>query len=305
MICMDVNWKEGIVEKLPTGWRYETSILFSSQGDGQAADKKRQAYVAGNGCSQRVRSRDKLQAGFYDMESYIKIIKQFVADLPKNGLIIDMGCGDGRIVEVLLGLGFTRIVALDFNSKDLGSLWNSLDLSDRHKVLPVCASITESSLLPGEADAVIMLEVAYTLKSPMDAYRNCNTWLHKDGRALISNVGIEAYFVHALLNGDWEQVARIAEKGRYEDKIGSNPIECHLFDSDDMGKLAEHSGFKRLFSTMVSAGPGLLIHALRKNNQLTENKISLLEKVAARNLGISRVHVDILQKATDNGPCKT
>ncbi|CAG0943402.1 hypothetical protein BROC_02283 [Candidatus Brocadiaceae bacterium] len=301
---MDVNWKESIIEKLSAGWRYDSSILFSSQWDGQAGNENRQVFVAGNGCSQRVRSKDKLQAGFYDLESYRKIIKQFVADLPKNSLIIDMGCGDGRIVEVLLGLGFTRIIALDFNSKDLESLWGSLDVSDRHKVLPVCASITESSLLSGEADAVIMLEVAYTLKLPIDAYRNCNTWLHKDGRALISNVGIEAYFVHALLNGDWEQVARIAERGRYEEKIGSNPIECHLFNSEDMGKLAELSGFKRLFSTIVSAGPGLLIHALRKNNQLTENKISLLEKVAAKNLGISRVHVDILQKATDNKPCK-
>lgn len=302
---MDVNWKEGIVEILPTGWRYDTSIIFSSQWDKQATDEKQQAYIEGNGCSQRVRSRDKLQAGFYDLESYIKIIKQFVADLPKNGLIVDMGCGDGRIIEVLLGLGFTKIIALDFNSKDLGLLWNSLDATDQHKVLPVCASITESPFLTGEADAVIMLEVAYTLKSPIDAYRNCNALLRQDGRALISNVGIEAYFVHALLNGDWEQVARIAEKGKYEDKIGSNPIECHLFNSDDMAKLAELSGFKRLFSTIVSAGPGLLIHALRKNNQLMEGKTSLLEKVAARNLDISRVHVDILQKVTDNEPCKT
>lgn len=290
---MNDIWKD-LVEKLPENWCYDPPIVKYSRIDPQSKQKQR-AYETGGGARQRVRSRDPLQAGHYDISYYRTIIKKLLSYMRNNPLIVDLGCGDGRGVEILLDLGVERIIAVDFNERDLMLLLQEIGTGQKN-VLPVCTSVSDPPLFPESVDGVIMLEVAYTLEDPMEAYLNCNRWLKPGGYAVVSNVAIEAYYVHAILNNDWEQVKRIAEEKRYLDKVGGQEVLAHLYDAERMRKDAQSAGFEIIKSEVVPATCGLLLHALRKSDQLGEEKLHLLETVEKAVIKLPRIYIDILKK---------
>lgn len=290
---MNGIWKD-LIKKLPENWCFNAPLVEYSKIELQSKQKQR-AYKTGGGSRQRIRSKDPLQAGYYDISYYRNIIKKMLSYLSNDPLIVDLGCGDGRGTEILLELGIEHIIAVDFNDLDLMLLLQEIDKAQQ-SVLPVYASVTDPPLLPEGVDAVLMLEVAYTLENPLEAYLNCNRWLKAGGYAVVSNVAIESYYIHAILNQDWEQVTRIAEERRYLDKVGGQEILAHLYDSERMHKDAQSAGFKIIESQVVPATIGILLHALRKSNQLGEDKIHLLETVEKTLINLPRIYVDILKK---------
>lgn len=290
---MNDIWKD-LIEKLPDNWCFNPPIVEYSRIDLQS-DQKQRAYETGGGARQRARSKDPLQAGHYDVSYYRIIIKKLISYLRDNPLIVDLGCGDGRGVEILLELGVQRIIAVDFNERDLMLLLQEIEKAQKN-VLPVHASVTDPPLLPEGVDAVIMLEVAYTLEDPIEAYLNCNKWLKPGGYAVVSNVAIESYYVHAILNNDWEQIRRIAEEKRYLDKVGGEEVLTHLYDAERMRKDAQSAGFKIIESEIVPATCSVLLHALRKSEQLGEDKLHLLETVEKAFIKLPRIYIDILKK---------
>lgn len=290
---MNVIWRD-FIEKLPENWCFNTPLVKYSKIDPRSKQKQ-SAYKTSGGAHQRVRSKDPLQAGYYDISYYRTIMKKLLSYLPDNSLIVDLGCGDGRGVEILLELGAQRIIAVDFNEVDLIHLLQEIE-NAQQSVLPVFASVTDPPLIPEGVDAVIMLEVAYTLENPLEAYLNCNRWLRAGGYAVVSNVAIEAYYVHAILNQDWEQVRRITEEKRYLDKVSGQEVLAHLYDADSMRRDAQSAGFKVIESQVVPATCGLLLHALRKSNQLGEDRIRLLETVEKSLIKLPRIYIDILKK---------
>jgi SAM-dependent methyltransferase len=290
---MDKVWKD-FIEKLPENWYFDPPLVKYSKIDPQSKQNQ-EAYKIGGGARQRVRSKDPLQAGYYDIPYYRNIIKILRSYLSDNPLVVDMGCGDGRGVEILLEAGVSRIIAVDFNEIDLILLLQEIK-NAQQSVLPVYASVTDPPIIPENVDAVIMLEVACTLENPLEAYLNCNRWLKAGGYAVVSNVAIEAYYVHAILNQDWEQLRRIAEEKKYLDKVGGQEVLVQLYDADRMRKEAQSAGFKIIESQIVPATCGILLHALRKSEQLSEDKIHLLETVDKAIIKLPRIYIDILKK---------
>jgi SAM-dependent methyltransferase len=290
---MNHVWKD-FIEKLPENWYFDPPLVKYSKIDPQSKQKQR-AYEIGGGAHQRVRSKDPLQSGYYDISYYRNIIKRLLSYLSDNPIIVDMGCGDGRGVEILLEEGVQRIIAVDFNEMDLILLLQEIK-NAKQSVLPIYASVTDPPIIPENVDAVIMLEVAYTFEDPLEAYLNCNRWLKAGGYAVVSNVAIESYYVHAILNQDWEQLRRIAEEKRYLDKVGGEEVLVHLYDADRMRKDAQSAGFKIIESHIVPATCGVLLHALRRSNQLGEDKIHLLESVDKAIIKLPRIYIDILKK---------
>lgn len=290
---MNEAW-ENFVEKLPENWYFNSPLLEYSKQDPQSKQKQR-AYKTGGGARQRIRSKDPLQAGYYDIPHYKNTIKRLISYLSDNPLIVDMGCGDGRGVEILLELGVRRIIAVDFNESDLILLMQEIK-NAQQSVLPVCASITDPPLIPENVDGAIMLEVAYTLENPLEAYLSCYRWLKAGGYAVVSNVAIEDYYIHAILNQDWEQLRRIVEEKRYMDTVGGQELLVNLYDADSTRKVAQNAGFKVIESHVVPATCGLLLHALRKSSQLGNDKIRLLELVDKAIINLPRIYIDILKK---------
>jgi SAM-dependent methyltransferase len=291
---MNNTW-EAFFDTLPEGWTVEPPLITPADR-GANAPAAQAAYRLAGGCRQRGRSKEPLEAGYYDAIYYRRLISRLVPMLPADPLCVDLGCGDGRGTELLADFGVSRIIVQDFNKEDLLKVWDAASASDQLKVLPVYAPIDAPALWPRKADAVLMMEVAYTLENPLDGYMACNRWLRKGGYALVSNIAVGGYFVHALLNRDWHQVAQIAENAAYTDSVNGHPVSVHLYTSDLMQSHAREAGFEVVESHMVSAGAGLLLHAFRQAGELDDHRIPLLNSVAKTVSDIPRMWIDILRK---------
>lgn len=289
------GFAQSVIERLPAGWDWRPPLVVRSEQIG-AAEPQRVRYEKGGGCSQRLRSRDPTQAGYYDVKHYERVVTDLRARLGENPLVVDLGCGDGRVIEMLIRNRVSRIVAQDFNAGDLEALAETLNGESRDRVLLVHASIADEPLLPGVADAALLIEVACCLTDPMDAYRAAHRWLRPNGYAIVANVAREAYLVHALLNGDFEQVQRVAEGCSYLDRVGGEPVSVHLYHPARMSAELESLGFERIERRVIPAGPALLMHARRTRSEPDERFLALVRSVAAAEIGIPRVHVDLVRK---------
>lgn len=290
---MKSAWKD-FLSALPNGWIFDPPVVHRLDIDFQVANVKA-GYKRGGGSCQKFRSKDPFQAGYYDLPYYRAAISNLRTFLSKDPLVVDLGCGDGRGVELLLETGVSHIIAQDFNEDDLFRLWDGLEIPQRSFVLPVCSSVTDTPLLPGEADAVLMMEVAGSFEEPFDAYWALSRWLRDGGYALVSNYAREAYFVHGLLNRDWNQVRSIAKESRYMDRVGEQLMQVNLYTRESMVQASQKAGFKLVDSKIIPAGAGLLLHALRQTGELDEDKLPLLKTVAKNISSIPRLYFDILR----------
>lgn len=291
---MNEIWKD-FIKTLPENWYFDSPLIKYLKLDPLSKQKQR-AYKTGGSAHQRVRSKDHLQAGYYDVSYYKTTIRKMLTYLPDNPLFVDLGCGDGRGVEILLEFGVQHIIALDLNENDLILLVQEIPKAQQRNILPICASVTDPPLLEESVDAAVMLEVAYVLENPLEAYLNCNRWLKSGGFAIVSNVAIEAYYVHAILNQDWAQVRRIAKQNKYLDNVGGQEVLVNLYDADRMRNEAQNAGFKIIESHTIPAASSLLLHALRKSNEIGEDKIKLLQTVEKASISLPRIYIDILKK---------
>jgi len=286
-----------VMDQLPDGWIYEHPVFFANK---DTKDAVRDAFRDAGGCNQRDRSLTPLQSGYYDLPHYQQILRKIYAQFPDAPYIVDLGCGDGRFSKLILGLmPDAKIVAVDFNEADLFRLWNALDEGERKRTTLVCASVGDDFPWQGFADAVILSEVAYTLPDPLNAYRSAWCCLKPDGLAMISNVATQAYFVHALLNGDWRQVERILSEKKYVDIVRGqheHKVEVHLYDRVRMQDDAEMTGFEMIECRALPAEPALLLHGMRMRNELSDDKIELLDMASNHTTDIDRIYISLLRK---------
>jgi ubiquinone/menaquinone biosynthesis C-methylase UbiE len=285
------------LERIPDGWQMDGPILFHAlAGLSQEAD----AYASAQGCQQRERSLDPFQSGYYDFVHYSRILGQMCAELPQDACVVDMGCGDGRFSKLVLNtMSRARVIAVDFNASDLQRLWDTLDEEERERTTLVSASVDEVIPWDSVADAVILSEVAYTLKEPIKAYHAAWRCLKLGGLAMVSNVAKQAYFVHALLNGDWTQIERILYESKYVDIVrgqNENRVEVHLYDVTRMRQEAEMSGFEVVDISPIPAEPSLLLHAMKIQKNAVDLSQNLLAKAATQHTGIDRLYISSLRK---------
>lgn len=286
------------LKHLPLGWKYIDNIFYTEQY-GETEEAK--AYSSADGCRQRERSSNLLQAGYYDMPFYREALGKVADVIPKTSCVVDLGCGDGRLSkEVLSSVPESRVVAIDFNPTDLKRLWAALSWDEKERITLICSSANKAFPWTDFADAVILSEVAYTLSDPLDAYRAAWRCLKPGGMAMVSNVSSQAYFAHALLNGDWGQVESILCEKKFVDTVrgqSEHTVEVHLYDKGRMHRDAEAVGFEVLECMVVPAEPALLLHGMRLRGELSDEKISLLKEVSSQAAGIERIYISLLRKA--------
>lgn len=254
------------------------------------------AYRIDTGAGQLVPTASELSADRYDTPHYRVWIDRMVARLPQDAVVADLSCGDGRMISLLLAAGVNRILAQDSSESKLQRLWDALSSSERDRVHLVRGCVTETALRPGIADAVVMTEVANTLADPQCAYTHAAQWLKPGGLALISNVAVESYVMHALLNEDWDQVRRVVEEHRYVDTVGGQPVEVLLYPPHRMREDAAAAGLEVRDEGSITGSAAVLLHALHRAGVLGEESDPLLRAAADRVPHLPRLWIDLLQK---------
>lgn len=109
--------------------------------------------------------------------------------LPQRSLAIEVGTGDGRLLEVLAPL-FERVVAIDREQAQLERAAQRLAARGHHQVELVHADLTDEQLLRslpvhGQADVVFASRVVHHAPRPHDAFRALAGLARPGGHVLV------------------------------------------------------------------------------------------------------------------------
>ncbi len=257
-------------------------------------EQNQEAFRAG-GTRQRLRSADPHQSGYYDLPRYRELVARAVALAGGAQFAVDLGCGDGRGVLQLLAAGVPRVLGVDFNPAELRAVWDSLDAGQRQRTALACASVRSLGRFGRAADVVLALEVLSTLAEPDEAVAHAAAMLRPGGILLVSDPVAESLFVHALLNGDWNNVERLAREGIYTDAVAGRQIPLYLRSAARTAQLMAVHGLEPVETTDLPARHALLLHALRRHAAL-ESQGHLLEALERAPIAIPRIRVSLYRR---------
>jgi SAM-dependent methyltransferase len=142
------------------------------------------------GAALRELADTRLHLAYWETPYYRKAITRFLQDVPSasDTVVMDVGCGDGRFTQLLLELGYQRIIATDAHLTPLLSLQdyaNQEGFADR--LLLIHCDADQIPVRSGSAAAILAIGVYYYLN---DRYERCLQEAHRllqDGGTLINS----------------------------------------------------------------------------------------------------------------------
>lgn len=141
-----------------------------------------------------------------------------LADLPRDALIVDLGCGDGRILVPIARLGRARCIGIDNDVAAIEACRISLAGTTAHLIHS--DFVDESFHLPAPADVVLCLGNTFMLiHDPLHALallRRIRAALRPAGRFVIDNIPGQLW--PCVANGDW--ITGISEEVARDDDCG-------------------------------------------------------------------------------------
>jgi len=286
--------KRKILKLLKINWQQKNNIYFDKE-----YPIPEDIYFKAGGCKQYQRSKSPLESSFYDMKVYKKFLKD-IFNKYKPKLILDLGCGDGRFtLEILNNFSNTFVVAVDSNFEDLNFIEKCLTKEQKERILLICSSAEKTIFLEEIFDFIVLSEVAYVLKNPIKIYKKIFGYLKPNGLAFISNVAKQSYFLHALINNDWEQVKNILLNSKYTDKIRgvkNLQVEVHLYTLPKLVEEVKNVGFEIVKHNIIYGEHALILHKLRKEKMLDDSKIDLVQLAFDNPVGIERIYTILARK---------
>ena len=109
--------------------------------------------------------------------------------LPVRSLVVEVGTGDGRLLEVLAPM-FERVVAIDRSQMQLGRASERLKQRGHRNVELICSDLSEpeallSALGTARADVVVASRVIHHAPRPRDAFQTLTELLRPGGTLLV------------------------------------------------------------------------------------------------------------------------
>ncbi len=204
----------------------------------------------------------------YEKEIYFSLFSPYLKKLPGGSLILDAGCGVGRISRELLRRG-CRVHLCDGSLLSLKTARKNLD-GKKHRALFIHASVENLSMLPDEMyDAVFAVELLCYVNAPEKAMRELARVLKKSGllffsvenklgalaseRFITENNFISAYTKERLSVKDEVHVNYFTEKDTAalikKAKMGTLLIAgCHYTADGIFGHLAQKTDLRNASS---------------------------------------------------------
>jgi SAM-dependent methyltransferase len=164
-------------------------------------------------------------------------IEAFVGDVPDGDVAIDVGCGNGRNVPLLLG-ACSRVVGVDFSRELL-----AIARTDHSEASFVCGDGTHLPITAGVADVALCVAVLHHLPSTEERAAlldELDRVLAPGGRALLSVWAIE----HAAFDGERDEI-RANDNDTYvpwtSDDGATHDRFYHLFEREELRSLLDTS----------------------------------------------------------------
>jgi SAM-dependent methyltransferase len=199
-----------------------------------------------------------------------------------EGLVVDVGAGDGRNTELWLGWGYRRVIALDATFSSLQRLRERIEAScpDRldHLLLVEC-DVRHMPIRSRAASLVLAVEVLYYLNEEFSlGLAECARLLGPSGTLFLSERTREGGYLTRLLYGGVRGLLDMHASGEFYDGAENNPVRSRCFLEDELVALVDGVGLEVL---QIKGMPvmSLLLSYLRSEGKLAGNDVELLPGV--------------------------
>jgi SAM-dependent methyltransferase len=204
-------------------------------------------YEANGGTNFHERTRIPYTMSSLDTPIYHDCLRS-IAPQDSNSLVVDLGSGDGRMVEPWLARGYQRVVAVEAISVSLERFRRRLQ--EEHpewldRVLCIQSDIRRVPLCTGSATRLIAIEsLCYLNEDYSLGLRECHRLLPGDGRLVVAERCWEGALVISLLYGGIPALCALAAGRAIYDGDGSCPVRSRTFTEEEFRTELECAGFQ-------------------------------------------------------------
>jgi ubiquinone/menaquinone biosynthesis C-methylase UbiE len=204
----------------------------------------------------------RLHLAYWETPYYKKAIARFLEDIQisEDCIALDVGCGDGRFTELLIELGFQKIVATDVHFTPLQSL---RDYAARKgfldKLLLIQCSADRIPIRSEVASSVLAIGVYYYLN---EKFENCLTEAYRilkpQGTLINSEPDLEGAVYKSMFFEEIEDALENLQTKKFKEEKGRTDFKFRLFENEEIQQLLAKHGFRVVDRHGLSLLPSIL-----------------------------------------------
>ena len=198
------------------------------------------------GAALRELTKKHLHLLYWETPYFIEAVERYLKGVDTNNAIVaDVGCGDGRFTELLISLGFKKIIATDIDIRPLQSLEKYLiETGNQDKVLLINTGVENIPVKKEICDVVLAIDVLYYLNSEYTKGLNELRRILKKGAKLInSEPDLEGAIYKSIFFETIEDVFQNYFERLFKEEKGDTPFKFRLFTEEEMISILDDNGF--------------------------------------------------------------
>jgi SAM-dependent methyltransferase len=198
------------------------------------------------GAALRELSEDKYHQISWETPYYEKEIQNYIKDVDKDSIVIDIGCGDGRFTKLLINQGFKKVVCLDADYRLLESLHNySVQNGFRENLLIIHADADELPFKKDVFSIALAIGVLYYLnESEPKTLVKINEILVENGILILSEPEIEGMIFRALLFDGLDDAIKIFNSKCFKEGRGETGFKFAVKSKKEQENWIKSANFK-------------------------------------------------------------
>ncbi len=173
-----------------------------------------------------------------------KFILNFIKKHNKNPLVLDLGCGTGRVLSILHKNNFNKLCGIDISSKMINKSKNKLPNAvllqhDFRERLPFTSNLFEFILITGNT-------LTSGVEIPEVVLKNTYRVLKKNGFLIIACYNAE-FMTKKFVRAYYEKLPSFLKYKKFDEKTKTvyfSNIFSHWVTKEELKKLLKDSGFR-------------------------------------------------------------
>jgi ubiquinone/menaquinone biosynthesis C-methylase UbiE len=193
--------------------------------------------------------------------------------VPKDAVVMDAGCADGRVTHLLLDAGMGRIVSTDLNQDSVNRLIQTLHGVQKERVLAIVDDFNHLPICDKSIDVLVSSGLLAEMPDFHEALETTMRMLKTGGLLFYFDPVFEQALLYALVRHDIEeflQVARTSTRARMWDQKDQRYRVLSAYELEQ--RLLKHSELEVLERDGISILPSLTFGGVLQDQRVTMDK---------------------------------